>query len=125
MTLQSMSEGAIFFNIVDVVLYGLLVTGHTILSADHPDHPAVREVNGREPDIISRDPDGIKVITAVETELTVRSLPARDRFRAFAAARDERTHFHVAVPESCLETARAFTRDWEVDVDAWWSDFRY
>ena len=120
-----MSEGAIIRDIVDVVVSGLLATGHTILCADHPDHSSVPEINGRVPDIISRDPDGFKVLTAVETALTIGSIPTRDRFRALSIVRNDKTHFHIAVPESCLRTAKDLAREWNLDVDAWWSDRRY
>jgi hypothetical protein len=125
MTLQSMSEGAVIRDMVDEIIHGLQTSGHTILFADHPEHPSVREVNGRTPDIVSRNDDGVRIVTAVETALTVGSLPTRDRLRAFSAARDERTRLHVAVPESCLGYARDLAHEWDVEVDAWWSDNRF
>jgi len=94
--------------------------GHTILSADLSNYPEPSPIHGKIPDIVSKDPDGGKVITEVETCETIGSSHTREQYSAFSRARDPSTQFHVAVPQSCLDNAIAYAGNWGITVDQWW-----
>jgi hypothetical protein len=115
-------EGEIHETITRAQITTIRNEGHTILEADLPGsgYASPAPVNGKVPDILSRDPAGKKVITEVETCETIGLSHTKEQFEAFSSARSATTEFHVAVPKSCYQDARSYASEWGTVVDRWW-----
>jgi hypothetical protein len=101
--------------------------GHTIIEADFPGsgYASPTPINGKVPDIVSKDPAGKKVITEVETCMTIGLSQTKEQFKAFSSARSATTEFHVLVPKSCLREAQSNASQWGIVADQWWFTDKY
>ena len=90
--------------------------GYTVY-ADIKGYTDPPNVGGYIPDIYAYNIEH-KIVGEVETSDSIGSNHTKEQYTAFS--RVNGAEFHVLVPKSCLEEAKAYARQWGISVDMWW-----
>lgn len=90
--------------------------GYTVY-ADIKGYSKPPEFSGHIPDIYAFNFEH-KIVGEVETCDSIGSDHTKEQYTAFS--RVNGAEFHVMVPKSCLEEAKAYARQWGIRVDMWW-----
>lgn len=95
--------------------------GYSIKKVDLPDYPGGKPdpVSGKIPDIFAVK-GGTELIAEVETCESIRNPGPYDTEAQWRAFSKSRRHFHVGVPDKCMEEAKNRAKEWKVTVDRWW-----